>query len=146
MLVEPGDVCLFSGAQAHCAVCVGDKGLSLTAYESFVNLHPTHTKVFTRTNNPEFHFEECHAEDGDLKDIKMDVADQMHIAVEKIEDGHVQDYNAIGHVRKALDVLRQNDSFLDEQLPQPPDADKASSPADTNTAGQTAATRAATGV
>eukprot|EP01051_Picozoa_sp_SAG22_P019835 SAG22_NODE_3790_length_1530_cov_1.915444_1_plen_72_part_10 len=72
MLIRPGDVCLFSGAQAHCAVCVGGGpepepeppqgppqggvaalapaapapagGLSLTAYESFVNLNPLHCR------------------------------------------------------------------------------------------------------
>eukprot|EP01052_Picozoa_sp_SAG31_P037864 SAG31_NODE_4960_length_2834_cov_2.174040_3_plen_137_part_00 len=67
VLVEPGDVYLFSGAQAHCAVCVGSEGLSLTAYESFINLHPTHLQTFTRTNDPGLHFEECHAEEEDLE-------------------------------------------------------------------------------
>ena len=38
-LLGPGDVVLFSGGNAHMALSVSD-ALSVTAYESFVNLHP----------------------------------------------------------------------------------------------------------
>lgn len=44
VLVEPGDVFLFSGANAHTVMSVGPE-LSLTAYESFVNLNPRNVKV-----------------------------------------------------------------------------------------------------
>ena len=81
-LVEPGDVFLFSGAQAHATVCVGE-GLCLGAYESFISLAPRHAEVFLNTNDPSFHFKECHAEEEDLRDIQLDLADQLVIAMDE---------------------------------------------------------------
>jgi hypothetical protein len=82
-LVEPGDVFLFSGGQAHATLCVGD-GLCLGAYESFVNLNPLHAEVFISSNMGEVHFRECHASEIDLRDIKLDIADQLNDAIEQL--------------------------------------------------------------
>lgn len=57
-LVKPGDAFMFSGANPHMALCIGDP-LSLTAYESFVNLNSRHLDVFCASNTKK-HFKECH--------------------------------------------------------------------------------------
>ena len=82
-LVEPGDVFLFSGAQAHATLVLGDE-LCLGAYESFISLSPLHDQVFLHTNCAAMHYEECHAEAIDLKDIQLDIADQIIIACEQL--------------------------------------------------------------
>ena len=75
VLVSPGDVFLFSGANAHTVMSIGE-ALSLTAYESFVNLNPRHTEVFldTATGN---HFDECWPDEEVLDDIKEEVAESL---------------------------------------------------------------------
>ena len=44
-LLGPGDVVVFSGGNAHMALSISSN-LSLTAYESFVNLNPTNLRAF----------------------------------------------------------------------------------------------------
>ena len=75
-LVEPGDVFLFSGAQAHATLVLGDE-LCLGAYESFISLSPLHDQVFLHTNCAAMHYEECHAEAIDLKDIRSAAVEDM---------------------------------------------------------------------
>lgn len=75
VLVSPGDVFLFSGANAHTVMSIGD-ALSLTAYESFVNLNPRHTEVFLDTAT-ENHFEDCWPDEEVLEDIKEEVAESL---------------------------------------------------------------------
>lgn len=84
VLVEPGDVFLFSGANAHTVMSVGDE-LSLTAYESLVNLNKVHCEVFVDTATG-LHFEECWPDDDTLDDIKQEVVDaleDMQIMIDK---------------------------------------------------------------
>lgn len=85
VLVEPGDAFLFSGAQAHATLCVGE-GLCLGAYESFLNLSPLHAEVFISTNRGEMHFRDCHTSERDLRDIKLDIADQVNDAIAGLAD------------------------------------------------------------
>jgi len=74
-LVGPGDIFLFSGANAHMTLGVG-KELSLSAYESYVNLNPTNVAVFRRSGCKE-HWEDCIMEDDELDDLQDDVIDQV---------------------------------------------------------------------
>lgn len=48
VLVRPGDVFFFSGASAHTSLCVSE-GISVTAYESFVSLHPANVELLLRS-------------------------------------------------------------------------------------------------
>lgn len=120
-LVEPGDVFLFSGAQAHATLCVGD-GLCLGAYESFISLAPAHAQVFLNTNDPSLHFKECHAEDVDLDDIRLDLADQLIITMdEQLERLDKNDPSAAQRLRAAVDVFRSH-PVLEKEIPAPPPA------------------------
>ena len=137
-LVEPGDVFVFSGAQAHATVCVGE-GLCLGAYESFVSLAPRHAQVFLSTNDPAVHFKECHAEEEDLRDIQLDLADQLVCAMDEhlpklegaaaargkphTEAGHTEDADeaaeAAAMLRGAIEIFRSNPT-LAQEIPEPP--------------------------
>ena len=50
---------------------------------SFVSLAPRHAQVFLGTNDPAVHFKECHAEEEDLRDIQLDLADQLVCAMDE---------------------------------------------------------------
>lgn len=52
VIAQPGDLFIFSGANPHAVMCMGDS-LSMTGYESFVNLNPVHAQV----RNPMLHCE-----------------------------------------------------------------------------------------
>eukprot|EP00471_Norrisiella_sphaerica_P010117 CAMPEP_0184497008 /NCGR_PEP_ID=MMETSP0113_2-20130426/35486_1 /TAXON_ID=91329 /ORGANISM="Norrisiella sphaerica, Strain BC52" /LENGTH=608 /DNA_ID=CAMNT_0026883931 /DNA_START=8 /DNA_END=1835 /DNA_ORIENTATION=- len=75
-LLEPGDVFFFSGANAHTAVCVGDQ-ISVTSYESFVNLSANHLRIFCGTNDTSDHFEDCHMHADELSSMKEEVCDSI---------------------------------------------------------------------
>ncbi|KAG8468501.1 hypothetical protein KFE25_013584 [Diacronema lutheri] len=123
-VVEPGDVFVFSGANAHTTIVVPDRTpdctpgvpgprsgaargrtrapprrreglrsteppppptrascLSLTAFESFINLNEENLRAFLTTGTPA-HDDECAMREDDLIDFKEDVADRMHAALE----------------------------------------------------------------
>lgn len=80
VVARPGDLILFSGANPHTAMCMGD-GLSMTAYESFVNLNPAHAEIFVGTRGPD-HFDECWADATDVEDIFDDSIDALEDALE----------------------------------------------------------------
>jgi len=75
VVVSPGDVFVFSGANPHTVMSVGE-ALSLTAYESFVNINPRHVEVFIETRT-DSHFDECWPEEEVLADIKEEVAESL---------------------------------------------------------------------
>jgi hypothetical protein len=80
VIARPGDLFLFSGANPHTVMCMGD-GLSLTAYESFVNLNHAHAEAFAGTRGPD-HFQECWADLTDVEDIFDDSIDAVEDALE----------------------------------------------------------------
>eukprot|EP00041_Stephanoeca_diplocostata_P014022 m.251825 g.251825 ORF g.251825 m.251825 type:complete len:414 (+) comp19546_c0_seq1:200-1441(+) len=82
VIAQPGDLFIFSGANPHAVMCMGDS-LSMTGYESFVNLNPVHAQVFVDTNRKP-HFEECWADDEDVADIKEDAIDALHKGIDLI--------------------------------------------------------------
>lgn len=74
-LVGPGDVFVFSGANAHMTLGVGDL-VSLTAYESYVNLNPHNVATFRASGRP-IHFRDCIMEEDELEDMKDDIVDNI---------------------------------------------------------------------
>jgi len=75
-LLRPGDVVVFSGAQPHTALCVG-QGLSVTAYESFVNAHPGSLNLLVRSNTRSAHLRSCWMDNEDLDELYEDVVDSL---------------------------------------------------------------------
>ena len=74
-LCGPGDVVLFSGANAHMAMSIST-ALSVTAYESFVNLHPRNLGAFLDSGTPA-HYKQCRTRQPMLDDIKGDVCESL---------------------------------------------------------------------
>jgi len=83
-LVRPGDMYVFSGANAHMTLGVGQP-LSLTAYESFLNLNPRNIAVFRKSGRFE-HFEECTMDESDLEDLEDDVLDNIEGILRRLQD------------------------------------------------------------
>lgn len=78
-LVGPGDVFLFSGGCAHMAMCLTAKQqpISLTCYESFVNLNPEQFAALMKTGHKE-HFSECHMRNKGWGDMREEIADKIY--------------------------------------------------------------------
>lgn len=77
-LLGPGDVVVFSGGNAHMALSVS-QGLSITAYESFINLNTRNLSAFLDSGTPD-HYRQCRTRQPMLDDIKNDVADAVSAA------------------------------------------------------------------
>lgn len=114
VLVSPGDVFIFSGANPHMALCISDE-LSLTAYESFVNLNPRHINVLCDSNQEPQHHEEFHMSSRTLEDVKLDVVDAVNDNLDRIERGELnpEDEEAINTV---AEIIRRRDSFMAEDI------------------------------
>ena len=112
-LVGPGDVFLFSGGVAHTTLCVGDS-LSLTAYESFVNLNLRHAEALLDTGTSA-HFEDCRMEAQDVRNVKLDIADQMNDAIDRLNNGELNDSEMAAAVISAIKRLK-DDEFLKHEL------------------------------
>jgi len=106
-LVSPGDVFLFSGADPHATLCVGD-GISTTAYESFCNLNTRHISVFLSTSRDP-HFEECHMDEQDVRDIKIEVGENMTDIIDNVNFGDWTDAKLISAIEAATDLLSKDE-------------------------------------
>lgn len=113
-LVGPGDVFIFSGANPHAVLGVGD-GLSLTGYESFVNLNPRHAQVLIETNKAP-HYGECHAEESDVEDIKDDVVDALKDAIDHDADPKTHQGLRYSQALKGCVSVFQEDEAVAKQL------------------------------
>eukprot|EP01064_Diplonema_japonicum_P023988 TRINITY_DN34447_c0_g1_i1.p1 TRINITY_DN34447_c0_g1~~TRINITY_DN34447_c0_g1_i1.p1 ORF type:complete len:413 (+),score=66.67 TRINITY_DN34447_c0_g1_i1:51-1241(+) len=74
-VIRPGDVFVFSGAQPHMAMCVGDD-INVTAYESMLPLNVNAVATLARTNSKD-HFKKCWMDDDDLDELFEDVVDSL---------------------------------------------------------------------
>eukprot|EP01059_Diplonema_ambulator_P019721 TRINITY_DN33360_c0_g1_i1.p1 TRINITY_DN33360_c0_g1~~TRINITY_DN33360_c0_g1_i1.p1 ORF type:complete len:397 (+),score=69.88 TRINITY_DN33360_c0_g1_i1:146-1336(+) len=74
-LIRPGDVFVFSGAQPHMAMCIGDN-VNVTAYESMLPLNSHALATLSRTNSKD-HFKKCWMDDDDLDELFEDVVDSL---------------------------------------------------------------------
>jgi len=99
VLVGPGDVFCFSGGNAHMTIGVGDE-LSLTAYESFVNLHRRNITVFRQSGRKD-HFEDCIMDESDLEDLFDDVVDNIYDVLKK--------YHQLQNIPTQLDTPKRED-------------------------------------
>mmetsp|Transcript_37267 Transcript_37267/g.65023 ORF Transcript_37267/g.65023 Transcript_37267/m.65023 type:complete len:451 (-) Transcript_37267:319-1671(-) len=79
-LLKPGDVFLFSGAQPHTALCVGD-GLNVCAFESFVPAHPDAVRTLVRSNIKDMHPKLFWMDHEDLDELYEDVVDNLQRAL-----------------------------------------------------------------
>lgn len=71
VIVEPGDVYVFSGGGAHMACGLGDV-LNLAAYEAILNYNPANLNQF-RMSNTKLHHSDCRSTRDDLDDWNEDV-------------------------------------------------------------------------
>ena len=65
-------------------------GLSLTAYESLLNLNVTNLRAFLDSGTPR-QYEQCRARRSMLDDIKREVADAALDLIEDVDDGKLHD-------------------------------------------------------
>jgi len=79
-LMRPGDCCVFSGAQPHTALCVGD-ALNISAYESFVPANADAVGVLVRSNIKDMHPKKFWMDDEDLDELYEDVVDNLQRAL-----------------------------------------------------------------
>ena len=112
-LVHTGDVVLFSGANAHMAMSIST-ALSVTAYESFVNLHPRNLGAFLDSGTPA-HYKQCRTRQPMLDDIKGDVANALNDLCEDYEDDALRDPPLEEHTPTAIRVLRR-DALIGEKV------------------------------
>jgi len=110
-LVGPGDVWVFSGAQPHTALCVGD-GLNVTAYESLVPAHEAAVGTLVRTNTKDSHTESCWMDDSDLDELYEDVVDNIQRSL--------QDQSTDARLRQRLEgcvrIMREKGDAYCKQL------------------------------
>jgi len=66
VVVEPGDVYVFSGAGAHMACGMGDV-LNLAAYEAILGFHKDNLELFRKSNSMSHHYD-CRSTRDDLDD------------------------------------------------------------------------------
>jgi len=86
VLIRPGDVFLFSGGIAHTVICASE-GLSISAYESIISLHPTHVEHLFKTGKQgTFYALENSMPDSELEEVKDDVMDQLEDAADQLSD------------------------------------------------------------
>jgi hypothetical protein len=112
-LLGPGDCVLFSGGNAHMAVSVSS-ALSVTAYESFVNLHPRNLSAFLDSGTSA-HYRQCRSRQPMLNEIKGEVCDRVNDLCEDYEDGELRDPELTAAVPGAIESLRKDD-FMDDRV------------------------------
>ena len=108
-LLGPGDLVVFSGGNAHMALSVSE-GLSVTAYESFVNLHPTNPAAFLDSGSDR-QYRQCRTRQPMLDDIKGDVCESVNDLCQELEDGVVKDAELEAAAPAAIEALRR-DGFV----------------------------------
>ena len=108
-LLQAGDIVLFSGGNAHMALSVSAE-LSVTAYESFINLHPRNLSAFLDSGT-EQQYRQCRTRRSMLEDIKLEISDAACDLLDDIDDGKIEDRLICDHAAAACETLR-TDEFL----------------------------------
>ena len=112
-LLGPGDCVLFSGGNAHMALSVSSS-LSLTAYESFVNLHPRNLQAFLDSGTPA-HYRQCRTRQPMLDDIKGEMCENLLDLCQDYEDDELRDGELAAAVPAAVEALRK-DKLIGEKV------------------------------
>ena len=113
-LLCPGDVVIFHGGNAHMALSVST-ALSVTAYESFVNLHPRNLDAFLESGTSA-QYRQCRTRQPMLDDIKTEVSDSICDLVEDVEDGVLADEELERAAPEAIGLLRR-DALIGKKVP-----------------------------
>jgi len=116
VIVEPGDVYVFSGASAHMACGLGD-GLNLAAYEAILNFHPDNLEQFRLSNSRQHHYD-CRSTREDLDDWNEDVVTNLSEVWAAYHDPERAERpeapRMLQSVRDAITELIQDDDFCYE--------------------------------
>ena len=88
-LLGPGDLVVFSGGNAHMAMSISPQ-LSITAYESFINLNPTNLRAFLDSGTSA-HYKQCRTRQPMLDDIKLEIAESANDLADDVERGSLRD-------------------------------------------------------
>jgi len=124
VLVRPGDVYVFCGGIAHTVLCVSDE-MCVSAYESFVSLHPAHVEHFLHTANRKSpYWNDGCMPDSELEDLLDETLDQLEEAARQLRSGGPEALPGIGYDashkwRTILSGLRSDkelQSKLEEQF------------------------------
>jgi len=111
-LLGPGDVVVFSGSNAHMAMSISEE-LSLTAYESFVNLNPTNLQVFLDSGTSA-HYSQCRTRQPMLDDIRADVTLSANDLIDDLEDEVLRDEQLVRRAPAGIEVLRHDPAIRSE--------------------------------
>jgi len=112
-LVRPGDMVIFSGANAHMVTCVGPR-LSITAYESFINMNPKHAAVFVDSCTTEH----CRANNTDeslLDDIQDEIIERIEHCLASRAVSGCSESKVYGVLPRVMDQLVE-DCYMKRQL------------------------------
>ena len=90
--------------------------LSLTAYESFVNLHPRNLSAFLDSGTRP-HYRQCRTRQPMLDDIKDEICRALNELCEDYEDGELRDAELEAAVPAAIDLLRSDPLIADKVAP-----------------------------
>jgi len=115
-LLGPGDVVVFSGANAHMALSVS-ADLSTTAYESFVNLNPPNLRAFLDSGTLA-QYRQCRTRQPMLDDIRGDVIASANDLIDDLRDGILRDAELTRRAPAAIDELRA-DKAINAELRDP---------------------------
>eukprot|EP00457_Paulinella_chromatophora_P007512 gb/GEZN01007535.1/.p1 GENE.gb/GEZN01007535.1/~~gb/GEZN01007535.1/.p1 ORF type:complete len:439 (+),score=66.25 gb/GEZN01007535.1/:37-1353(+) len=119
MVMRPGDVCVFTGANPHMAVSISTQ-LSCTSYESIINFNKRHLEIFLETNCEEKdHPEDCHIDEETLDDISYDIVDQLNDCLDWLEEGDAPDDRTTQATEQAVTFLRSTDSWFRRKIRAP---------------------------
>ena len=114
-LLGPGDVVIFHGGNAHMALSVSES-LSVTAYESFVNMNATNIDALLDSGTSS-HYEPCRTRQPILDDIKTEVAESLNDLAEDWEDDRLHDVELEQAAPIAIDQLRR-DKLIQSKVPE----------------------------
>ena len=114
-LLGPGDVVIFSGGNAHMALSVSN-ALSITAYESFVNLHEANLRAFLDSGTPA-QYRQCRTRQPTLNEIKLDVAASLNDLAGALEEDDLRDPEIEEAAPAALELLRTDALIAEKVLP-----------------------------
>ena len=112
-LLCPGDVCVFSGGNAHMALSVST-GLSLTAYESFINLAPENLDAFLDSGTAR-QYRQCRTRQPMLDDIKTDIVESLNDLAGDVECSKLRDTELEAAAPVAIAALRR-DKLIGEKV------------------------------
>jgi hypothetical protein len=110
VLARPGDIWVFSGAQPHTALVVGD-GLNVSAYESFVPAHPEAVGTLVRSNIKDMHPRNFWMDDEDLDELFEDVVDN----IQRVLKGPCMEQRLKQRLEECASTMRQRgDAYCKE--------------------------------